>query len=87
MTIQKLDKADFKLVELKSTNKCNPTPHCKKHGAMNKVTKYSDGGGIWRCIASTGFQIVKNGNSISRKELEGICRAGCDQVISENIPA
>lgn len=34
---------DFSLVVIKST------PHCKIHGAMNKVSTYEKGG-YWRCL-------------------------------------
>ncbi len=51
----------------------NGTPHCKKHGAMNKLTKE----GIWRCISTHGIRITKKGNQISRKEIDNLCVAGC----------
>lgn len=71
--IEPIDLADFSLVEVKTTNDCRPTPHCKKHGAMNKIT--SDG--IWRCITVSGFRTVRNGNSLGKVHMETICRAGC----------
>ena len=73
MQIEPLKLADFDLVELKTTNECAPTPHCKKHGAMNKIT--SDG--IWRCITVAGFKVKVNGKSRSDVHRETICRAGC----------
>lgn len=76
MKIYPLADAQFDLVEVKSTNECKPTPHCKKHGAMNKITK----DGIWRCITVTGFEKTKNGNSVGQIHRETICRAGCSEV-------
>lgn len=75
MEIEPIELADFDLVEVKSTNECKPTPHCKKHGAMNKIT--SDG--FWRCIAISGYRIAMNGNAKGQVHLETICRAGCKQ--------
>lgn len=37
MTIITINFSDFNLVEIKSTNDCAQTPHCKNHGAMNKM--------------------------------------------------
>jgi hypothetical protein len=79
MNLSPLDMADFSLVELKSTNECQPTPHCKNHGAMNKITMHEDGGGIWRCISIHSITTIKNGNSVSKKENDCVCRAGCIQ--------
>lgn len=76
MTIAELNNADISLVEVKTTNNCKPTPHCKIHGAMNKIT--SDG--IWRCISAISVRVVKVGNSIGKKENDNLCRAGCFQV-------
>lgn len=73
MNITPINEADFGLVEVKTTNDCTPTPHCKKHGAMNKITTE----GIWRCISVTGYEEVRNGNAVGRVHLETICRAGC----------
>lgn len=80
MTVTELPESDFSLVEVKTTNECNPTPHCKKHGAMNKITMHEDGGGIWRCLAAHSITTIKIGNSISKKENDTVCRAGCIQV-------
>lgn len=80
MKIREIEMSDFSLVEIKSTNECNPTPHCKNHGAMNKITMNEDGGGMWRCISVVGYQNVRNGNSFGKKEIEGVCRAGCMQI-------
>jgi hypothetical protein len=79
MKIKAIEMSDFGLVEVKTTNECNPTPHCKLHGAMNKISIHKDGGGIWRCLTVAGIRKVKNGNSISKKEVDGICRAGCEE--------
>lgn len=76
MRITELKEADFSLVEVKTTNSCKPTPHCKVHGAMNKITA----DGIWRCVSAVSVTKIKNGNSISKKENDNICRAGCHQV-------
>lgn len=46
MNIIPLDAADFDLVAIKTTNNCAPTPHCMRHGAINKITLNEDGGGI-----------------------------------------
>ena len=54
----------FDLVEVKTTNNCDPTPHCKIHGAMNCVATF-EGGRLWRCIQSN---MVKD------------CRAGCEEI-------
>lgn len=79
MKIREIEMSDFGLAQVKTTNECNPTPHCKKHGAMNKITLNEDGGGIWRCVTIVGYKIVRNGNSTSKKETEGVCRAGCEE--------
>ena len=55
-------------VEVRSTNENKPTPHCKKHGAMNKINTLEDGGGYWRCI---GYVTRENDNG---------CRAGCCEI-------
>ena len=47
----------------------NHTPHCIKHGAMNKVSKHDDGGGYWRCISV----VNSKGNTV--------CRTGCCEKI------
>lgn len=76
MEIEPIQLAEFDLVEVKTTNKCKPTPHCKKHGAMNKITA----DGIWRCIAVSGYKLVMNGNARGEMHQETICRAGCCEV-------
>lgn len=63
MTIKPIEDGNsrFDLVEVKTTNSCYATPHCKIHGAMNCVATH-DGGRIWRCIQSNRLKD---------------CRAGC----------
>lgn len=46
------------------------TPHCKDHGAMNKMIVF-EGGAYWRCICS-----------VSKKN-ENNCRAACQQVTNK----
>jgi hypothetical protein len=60
MKIEEIKFADIDLVEIK-----NNTPHCKIHGAMNKMNRLEDGGGYWRCLA-----LVSN-------TTDNLCRAGC----------
>jgi hypothetical protein len=60
MKIEPINFAEFELVKIH-----NGTPHCIKHGAMNKMTKFEDGGGIWRCLAAVS------------KQNDTACRAGC----------
>lgn len=55
--------ADIELVEIN-----NKTPHCKKHGAMNKLNVLEDGGGYWRCL------------SYVTKQNDNACRAGCCEI-------
>ncbi len=77
MEIMPIDLADFDLVEVKTTNECKPTPHCKNHGAMNKITT----DGFWRCISVTGYSGVMNatgGKGMVHRET--ICRAGCQTI-------
>ena len=63
MTIKPIEDGNsrFDLVEVKTTNSCSATPHCKIHGAMNNVATF-DKGAIWRCIQSNAMKD---------------CRAGC----------
>ncbi len=63
-----IEHANFALVEIK-----NGSPHCRDHGAMNRMTK----DGVYRCITVSGFERVVNGNSVSDRHVETICRAGC----------
>lgn len=68
-----LELADLSLVYLH-----NNTPHCKEHGAMNKVGK----NGIWRCLRAEAYTCMAKPHM--KEELELIkpkksfdCRAGC----------
>lgn len=69
MKIRPIEMADFGLVQVRSMNDCDATPHCNKHGAMNKVSLHADGGGIWRCVTTVA------------KGSENCCRAGCEEVV------
>jgi hypothetical protein len=83
MKIVPLELADFDLVEIMTTNDCLPTPHCKKHGAMNKITKHESGGGHWRCISVVSDTTVvdpNNPKALGKKENDCVCRAGCIEV-------
>lgn len=74
--------SDFSLVHLKSDiDGTAETPHCKLHGAMNKITA----DGIWRCVTVAGFQRVISGNSIGEKHRENICRAACMQTAAPKL--
>jgi len=63
--IKPINMADFSLVYIDNKTK---TPHCIKHGAMNKVSNHGNQKGYWRCIS-----VISNNK-------EGICRAGCEQI-------
>lgn len=82
MNIQPIlgDNSRFDKVILKTTNPdVIITPHCIEHGAMNKITKHQDGGGLWRCLTVHSRTKIQNGKSFSYKENEGVCRAGCEE--------
>jgi hypothetical protein len=64
MKIKPLEMANFELVELKKDIDNRITPHCKLHGAMNKVSDT----GLWRCISTW-----KEGQ-------DNACRAGCVEI-------
>lgn len=71
MQIQEIDDENsrFDLVTLKKANCGRIVPHCKLHGAMNKVSK----DGLWRCLRSEPDQ----------QKYKGIifdCRAGCKEI-------
>lgn len=72
MNIEPIEHANFDLVYIKQG-----TPHCNNHGAMNKITK----DGFWRCISVSGYQKIINGNAVSEKHVETVCRSGCKQMI------
>lgn len=64
MNIKPIEDAnsEFNTVYLTSTHKdVQDTPHCQKHGAMNKVSVFKEGGGYWRCCTTEAT----------------ICRSGC----------
>ena len=70
MKIKPIEHAEFHLVQMKET------PHCIRHGAMNKIT--SDG--IWRCISVAGYESVNENGAKGKVHKETICRAGCQEV-------
>ena len=73
MKIKKLKDADYSLVQLRDDGNIGRlTPHCKLHGAMNKLTS----SGIWRCITT---YIVLNFKTDYIKENN--CKAGCQEVM------
>lgn len=55
--------SDFESVEINKNS-----PHCVKHGAMNKVSSFEEGGGYWRCITA-----------VAGDKSENTCRSGCIQ--------
>ena len=73
MKIKQIEDLDFSLVELKDSSplqNCGLTPHCKIHGAMNKVSDF----GKWRCLAS---YYVDKSNPKNLKAPKNNCNAGC----------
>jgi hypothetical protein len=70
MNIKPLESASFHLVQIK-----NGTPHCIRHGAMNKLTA----DGIWRCITVAGYEPVNVNGGKGKVHKENICRAGCSE--------
>lgn len=83
MNIASIEMSNFDLVHLHKG-----TPHCKTHGAMNKITLHEDGGGIWRCISTNGCVVktfddqhgTRNAeSSYGWKEVDGLCRAACEE--------
>ena len=70
MKIKPIEHADFYLVQLKDT------PHCIRHGAMNKITA----DGIWRCISVAGYESVNENGAKGKIHKETICRAGCQEI-------
>jgi len=63
--------SNIELVELRDDGGIGRlTPHCKKHGAMLKISPF----GYWRCIRAEPF---REGNWKPSQEYEGDCRAGC----------
>ncbi len=72
---KELKDADFNLVEIS-----NGTPHCKVHGAMNRLTA----NGIWRCMSTYKYEWGPNGfkpNKAPVKFIENNCKGGCQSEI------
>jgi hypothetical protein len=66
--------ADFSLVELKNDLPIGTdeiTPHCKIHGAMNKVSN-----NIWRCLTDYKGNVGNHNGMIN----ERTCNACCEEV-------
>lgn len=75
MIIKPLKDADYSLVELRGER---PTPHCKKHGAMNKFTPE-----IWRCCSTYKFEkVAGQSDKHPGKFKENNCLAGCEEVLN-----
>lgn len=70
MKIKPIEHAEFHLVQMKGT------PHCIRHGAMNKITP----DGIWRCVTVAGYETVNENGAKGKVHKENICRAGCQEV-------
>lgn len=72
MKILPLKDADHMLVEIVKYPFSN-YPHCKKHGAMNKLTLT----GIWRCVSTYKIiNIKQKDGTFKEKLIENNCRAG-----------
>ena len=81
MKIVPLEDADITLVELRDDGNIGRlTPHCKVHGAMNKVSE----AGYWRCITrayEAGVWLTdEKGKRYTKKISGNNCRAGCIEV-------
>ena len=68
---KKEDQEGFELVYLKAYKDIKETPHCKKHGAMNKMKN-----GMWRCFSEYGF--IDKGHEMPHF-IDRICNACCMQ--------
>lgn len=79
MIIEQIEMTDFDLVEVK-----NGSPHCRKHGAMNKISREQNGDGIWRCLSQHGYRAVREGNAMGKKYDDCVCRAGCMERRQQN---
>lgn len=80
MEIKHLKDADFSLVELRDDGGIDRlTPHCKKHGAMNKLTPT----GIWRCVTTYKYYTDEQGN---RRLRNNNCLAGCQEEVANVNP-
>jgi hypothetical protein len=61
---------DLSLVEMRDDgNTGRLTPHCRLHGAMNKINE----NGVWRCIHTYRMEQTET----RPKLIENNCRAGC----------
>jgi len=81
-----LDNADLSLVMVGKFN----TPHCKRHGAMNAISRYFRDGKkflIWRCVSTYESNSVVQDLTKRRPQIEGIrenaCLAGCVTEVRE----
>lgn len=74
MRIEPINMASFDSVVVKIT------PHCKKHGAMNKMNVHEDGGGYWRCIAVVSDGIKGKPTEPTSAKNDCVCRAGCVEI-------
>jgi len=86
MNLIAIDGADYGLVELTiSRHTGRRIPHCRLHGAMNKISA----SGYWRCITThyeygeweeTGIQKKGGGTKKKSKMISGVlCKAGCKE--------
>lgn len=71
------ESSQFDLVEMKPAENGRLYPHCKNHGAMNKITAGENG--IWRCLSVHSLTKIVIGNSISYKANDTVCRAAAKQ--------
>ena len=62
----------FKLVSIGEDYPGRSTPHCSKHGAMNKLTDT-----IWRCLSEYGYK-DQPGESMP-KFMDRTCLANCQE--------
>lgn len=67
----KEDSKGFQLVELEE-GAGRLTPHCKIHGAMNKMCERD----IWRCLSEYGRREVQEGETIGKFQ-DRTCPACC----------
>ena len=81
-----LDNADLSLVVIGKFN----TPHCKRHGAMNAISRYFRDGKkflIWRCVSTYESSSVVQDPTKRRPQIKGIrenaCLAGCVTEVRE----
>lgn len=81
-----LDNADLSLVVIGKFD----TPHCKRHGAMNAISRYFRDGKkflIWRCVSTYESNSVVQDLTKRRPQIKGIrenaCLAGCVTEVRE----